>query len=255
MALSYFCPHCGKHFDTPGICPICQVSLLPHSQTASSANRYCTQCGTPVSLPEQLFCTSCGAPLTAPAAHQDYGNSPQKKKFPVLGIAGIVLGIFLIFCVAAAVFLSGFGLLFQEKQDTGLGQWYHEDGGYTDSYDKGGGPVHTNARALIVSLTYGTGEEFGCIPAQGEFVEIGLNIINTQDRTITLTLSNFYLTEDATGKKISPYSESEGETPIRVDANDAVAGAIAFEINPEGSYHLHFVESDGTVISSYELSK
>ena len=90
----------------------------------------------------------------------------------------------------------------------------------------------------------------------GQFVEVGLNIINTQDRTITLSSSNFYLTEDATGEKIYPYSEMGSEkTSIQIEANEAVAGALSFEIRPDAAYHFNFIETDGTLISSFALSK
>lgn len=256
MAFSYFCPHCGKHFDAPGICPLCQVSLLPHPQQATSENRYCTRCGARISMKEQLFCTSCGAPLSDRVPQQSYGIPPQKKKFPVWGMLGIVLGSVLILIFAVLVLLFGFGILSSERSATHPNQWYQDNGGYSDSQDEPNGLVHTNAKILITSLTYGTGEDLGFLLMDGQFVEVGLNIINTQDRTITLSSSNFYLTEDATGEKIYPYSEMGSEkTSIQIEANEAVAGALSFEIRPDAAYHFNFIETDGTLISSFALNK
>ncbi len=253
MAFFYLCPHCGKRFDAPGICPICKITLLPHSQQASSANRFCTQCGAPLYIPNQLFCTCCGTRLDSPAAQPVSKTKPQKKKFPLWGIAGIVFAVLLILIIPVTIFRAGF--LIPGNQDILSGQWDPNHGGYVGSNSEEPSLAQTNARALIVSLTYGTGEEFGCVPSTGDFVEIGLNIINTQDRTITLSLSNFYLTEDSIGKKINPYSQLQEESPIQIEANSTVVGAIVFAVDPDSSYHFHFVESDGTLISSYELSK
>lgn len=257
MAFFYICPHCGKHFDTPGVCPICHAALLPRQeQTVSFSQRYCTRCGSPIEMPGQLFCTSCGAPLTPPAGQGTGSILTKRKKMPTWGIVFIGLGCVILFIFAILLFVIKFGVLFSEDPQNSTDSWPYGNGGYSEFQDGEDNLVHTNAKLLIVSLTYGTGEELGYVFSDKDFAEVGLNIINTQDRSVSFDWSNFYLTEDVTGEKIYPYSEVDGVPYyVEISANEAVSGSLFFEIDPDSSYHLNFVESDGTLISSFALSK
>ncbi len=257
MAFFYICPHCGKHFDTPGVCPICHAALLPRQeQTASYSQRYCTRCGSPIEMPGQLFCTSCGAPLASPAVQGTQPIPIKQKKMPTWGIVLIGLGCVILFIFAILVFVINFGTLSSEGYRDPNDPWSGGNGGYSEFQDGEDNLVHTNAKLLIVSLTYSTGEELGFVYSDKDFAEVGLNIINTQDRSVSFDWSNFYLTEDVTGEKIYPYSDTDGiGYYVEISANEAVSGSLYFEIDPNSSYHLNFVESDGTLISSFALSK
>lgn len=272
MAFFYLCPHCGKHFESPGACPVCHVARIRHQAAEDSpVPRYCTKCGTPVSIAGQSFCTSCGAPLgvQAPSSSRNAIPTPYppaayaapvfKKKRPVWGIAGIVLSAVVILIFGFIIFLYSIGALSDNSTDHS-DRWYQNNGGVpgggNSSYSQGNQNSHTDARTIIVRIKYGTGADLDCTPSTADFVEVGLNIINTKESDISLYPTNFYLTNDETEEKIYPYTEGNGEKdPIRVSGNKTVSGALIFQIDPDASYHFNFSELDGTLVNSYELSK
>ena len=274
MAFFYLCPHCGKHFESSGVCPVCQVALISHQAGSSfPAPKYCTQCGAPISMEGQAFCTSCGAPLSvpippgtplqppAPAMPPYYApgvhTKPSgRKKIPAWGIAAIILGAVLVLVFGTLITLYSARIL--TNRNSSPGNWYQNNSGYggnSSSSHSGNPDGTTDAKAIIVHIQYGTGAELDCSPSTADFVEVGLNIINTRDSEISLYPSNFYLTNDETGEKIYPYTEVEKEDPIAISGNKTVSGTLTFRIDSEASYHFNFVETNGDLLNSYELSR